>query len=91
MNNSLFNNPLVNQARKQMSPEELKLKESLGKEMFDTVDFETSTINNPKEDAFQKILNYLNSGLDVQYLSPDEIKILEEHLGKDWKQEIINN
>jgi len=56
--NDLFDNPMINSARKAMTPEQKKRYSIIGEEMYNTIDFPTSTI---KDKSCIKV----NTGYDI--------------------------
>jgi hypothetical protein len=94
-NYDLFNNPMVNAARKAMSESDLKRYETIGKELYNNVDFETSNIlNNDISGSIKNALLYieegLKSGLNPNDLEEDEKKLLKELYGEKWIDRYIN-
>jgi hypothetical protein len=86
--NSLWDNDMVNAAKKSMSKEELLRYEKIGESMFKDIDFETSAISNNKDpllsDAVAYIIEGLKSGLHPSMLDSDELNVLENYYGKEW-------
>ncbi len=84
---SLFDNPHINNARSQMSKEELDEYERKGKDMYNTVDFTTSTIINPDPNpcSLVYIVRSLRSGLHPDDLLEEEVQLLVKYYGEDWK------
>ena len=89
----LWNNPMVDQAKKALSAEDQENYARIGEEMFSTVDFENSTINQQDmeaqivESAFY-IFEKIKSGLHPSYLEEGEINVLEEAFGKTWYKKL---
>jgi hypothetical protein len=85
--NTLFNNPAVLNAKKSLSPEEYMRYEKIGKELYETVDFNNNEIlNNKKIDTndIDYIIEGIKSGLHPSMLSTEEKKQLNNIIGKNW-------
>lgn len=82
----LFDNPTFNNMKKQLSKEEKEKYEKIGKEMYENVDFEKSTVPGAI-DALAQIRVMLNSGMHPSFLSYEEKEFLENYLGKEWYKE----
>ena len=80
----LFNNPMVDAAKKSMDPKDLEKYRLLGESMYKDIDFETGTINNSINDSLNKLHVVLMSGLHPSMLTDDEKYILESEIGKEW-------
>ena len=88
LQNDLFNNPMVENARKSMSPEQLQHYKEIGEQMHNSIDFNTNQVLNQEEHLIESVayvMEGLKSGLHFSYLSKDEEQLLENHYGKDWK------
>lgn len=90
-NSSLWNNEMVNNALKSMSPEELEKYKKIGESMYKDIDYETSKVidkNNTLPPFLTDAVNYiselLKSGLHPSMLEKEEINVLEEVYGKKW-------
>jgi hypothetical protein len=85
----LFDNPMVQQARKAMTPEQIAEYERIGEEMYSTVDFENEQIlnnaNDPLAEPYAYIKELMKSGLQPEDLDESEQKIMENIEGPDWK------
>jgi|LauGreDrversion4_2_1035121.scaffolds.fasta_scaffold1278404_1 hypothetical protein len=89
---ALFNNPMVERARKAMSPEQLKEYEEIGKYMYDNTKFETINAINPNcpnmtgdmLDALDYIDVSIRSGQHISTLEDNEKMILKEAYGEKW-------
>lgn len=91
--NDLFNNPMVENARKNMSPEQLQHYKEIGEKMHNSIDFNTNQLLNQEEHLIESVayvMEGLKSGLHPSYLSKDEEQLLENHYGKDWKSIVSN-
>lgn len=84
----LFNNPMVNNALKSMTPEQLAEYKNMGNYLFNSVDFVDSKILNhnpiPVEESIAYIEQGIKSGLLPQDLTEDEVEHLETVYGKQW-------
>ena len=84
----LFNNPMVESARKSLSPEQQEEYKRMGEYMFKNMETQVSeTIlkTNPTQDDLARYASdALKSGGDPNDLSDDELRALEVVYGKDW-------
>lgn len=85
----LFNNPMVDMARKAMTPEQIEEYKRIGEYMYNDKAFELFTNGSKiKKSTNTDYLKYaeisLKSGLDPFELSPPEIESLEEAYGSEW-------
>lgn len=84
----LFDNPMINAARKALSEEDKKRYETIGKEMYNTIDFETSKVLNnmppPMQEAVLYVEEGLKSGLLPKDLEDDEKVLMKEAYGEKW-------
>jgi len=88
-NNSLYDNPMVESARQNMTKEQLEAYKSQGESMYNSIDFVDNngkSRNAPEEllDAASYIINSINSGMHISYLEENEKFLLEDVLGKEW-------
>jgi hypothetical protein len=88
-NNSLYDNPMVESARQNMTKEQLDAYKSQGESMYNSIDFVDNngkSRNAPEEllDAASYIINSINSGMHISYLEENEKFLLEDVLGKEW-------
>lgn len=89
----LFDNPMINNAMKALTPEQKKEYEEIGKYMFKTDYAKTAlkdkTIDPEKElnDLVNYSLNAIKSGLHPSDLSEKELRILFEIKGDKWYEE----
>lgn len=87
--NSLYDNPMVESARQNMTKEQLEAYKSQGESMYNSIDFVDNngkSRNAPEEllDAVSYIINSINSGMHISYLEENEKFLLEDVLGKEW-------
>ena len=84
----LFNNPMIEAAKRSMSKDELKHFETLGRELYGDVDFETSqNLRNmppPMVEALAYIESCLNAGFHPSYLEDNEKMLLKDAYGEKW-------
>ena len=83
----LFNNPMVDSARKSMSKEVLERYEAWGHAVFDDIDYETAAVSKyppPMLDALAYVEESLKSGQHPSTLSTEEKALLNEMRGKEW-------
>ena len=84
----LFNNPLINNALKSMTPEQIEEYKKFGEYMYGTVNFQDSSlINNlppPMEESVAYIEEGIKSGLLPEDLTENEVCLLYEAYGKEW-------
>lgn len=83
----LFDNPMVQQAKKSLSQKDIERYQYLGEELYKNIDFEKASVNNippPIQNALAYIENMINSGLHPSVLEEDEKNILKEIYGEEW-------
>lgn len=84
----LFNNPMVQSAKKAMRKEDLQRYKDWGEAIFtDDIDYETASVTKyppPMLDALAYIENAVKSGQHPSTLTVDEVKLLNEMRGKEW-------
>ena len=92
INHGLFDNPMVQNIIKSMSPEEVVKYKKMGEELYGNIDFETSEIKNnqpvPANEALHYIKSALNSGLLIEDLTEKELEFLKNHYGENWKEKL---
>lgn len=75
-------------AKNSMSKEELEYYEKIGKEMYESIDYENSTVLNQPDEPLIESVAYIKeavkSGLHPSYLTEDERKVMEEWKGPEW-------
>ena len=84
--NTLFDNPYINNIKKNMSKEDIKKYEEIGKAMYNTMDFEKGKPIGTEE-PIENIKIQLRSGLHPSMLDEDEKKFMNEYGGKEWWKE----
>ncbi len=84
----LFNNPMVQSAKKAMKEEDLQRYKEWGEAVFtDDIDYETASVTKyppPMLDALAYVENAIKSGQHPSTLSEDEKNLLSEMKGKEW-------
>jgi hypothetical protein len=85
---NLFDDPMINNAVKNLTPEQVEHYKNIGKEMYGSIDFEKSKVLNNIPPYMDESLAYISSGLRSGILPKDlekeEIAVLEECYGKEW-------
>ena len=87
MDNDIFNNPMIQAAKKALPKEEKERYAKLGEELFKNIDFEKCSVNNippMMEESLLYIESMLKSGLHPSMLSDEEKFILKDILGDKW-------
>lgn len=82
---SLFNNPIIERLRETLPKEKQEELAAIGKEMYETIDFENNTITDQIRVSHIHIRAGLMSGLNPDDLDEDEQAIMMEVEGEDWK------
>ena len=84
----IWNNPMVNNALKAMSKEDLEKYKKVGEQLYGNVNFEDSTVVNqlmtPADEAVAYIEEGLKSGLLPQDLDENEVILLQQTYGEEW-------
>lgn len=83
----LFNNPMIENAKKALTKEDRDFYRDWGKAMFDGIDYETGVVNQMPAmvaDAMAYVENSLKSGQHPSTLTEDEKNMLTEIRGKEW-------
>lgn len=84
-------NPIVSQAMKFMSPEDLQRYKDIGIQFYGSIDFENSEIltNKPPPDTddIDYIIESLKSGLLPSMLETDEQEKMKQKYGDKWYQQ----
>jgi hypothetical protein len=84
----LFNNPMVNNALKAMTPEQISNYKKLGEHMYGNVNFvDSKIINNvcpPMEESVAYVEEGIKSGLLPCDLTEDEVILLTSAFGPRW-------
>lgn len=89
--NDLFNNPMVTNAFKAMTPQQRADYKKIGEKMYGSVDFEDSKIINQMPEPLDEAALYIKSGLDSGLLPEDldanDKEIMTQVYGPDWMDE----
>jgi len=84
----LFNNPMVNNALKAMSPEQLKDYKRMGEYMYGNIDFVDNKVINGLDKSLDESAFYigegLKAGLSPSDLDENEVQILTSVYGEEW-------
>jgi len=84
----LWNNPMVNNAMRNMSQEDLENFKKIGEQMYGNINFTDGTIKNkvppPMEEAVAYVEEGIKSGILPEDLEEDEVHLLEDAYGKEW-------
>ncbi len=85
-----MNPALYEQARRGMSDVDVQQYQNIGKEFYESFDFEKMKTLTPSQDADAESIAYITeavkSGLHPDYLDENEVYIMEQHYGKDWRK-----
>ena len=84
---NLFDNPMIRNALKSLTPEQVKAYQKIGEQLYGQMDFETMGSNNitkDMKDAGDYIKEQIKSGLHPSELELNEKEIMKEVFGKDW-------
>lgn len=84
----LWNNPMVNNALKAMSKEDLEKYKKIGEQLYGNINFQDSTLVNqlitPVEEAVAYVEEGLKSGLLPEDLEENEVILLHKTYGDKW-------
>ena len=87
---SLWDNDMVKNALKSMSPKDLQHYKKLGESLYKDLDFQTSKVENDANlppfmtDALAYVVETLKSGLHPSMLNENEKFLLQEGFGSKW-------
>jgi len=84
---NLFDNPMIEQAKKAMSKKDLERYEDWGHAVFDDIDYESTAMTKyppPMIDALAYIEDSIKSGQHPSTLNKDELNLLVEIRGENW-------
>lgn len=79
----LFDNPMFQQMKQSLSKEDQQKYDQIGKDMYESVNFETGEVEEAV-DVLSQLKIMLQSGLHPSFLSYEEKQFLENYLGKTW-------
>jgi hypothetical protein len=82
-NDPLFDNPMFQQMKQSLSKEDQKKYDQIGKELYESVNFETGEVEG-SIDVLSQLKIMIQSGLHPSFLSYEEKQFLENYLGKTW-------
>ena len=86
--NSLFKNPMVEQAMRIMKTEDREKFKRWGDFMYNRVDYEQrekiNSLDPSTEEKVMYVVESLNSGLHPRYLKRNELEIITNYYGKEW-------
>lgn len=89
--NTLWNNPMVNAARQNMTPEQKEAYKKMGEHIYGHNNFEEDgffdDIEKPIKDAAIYLKEAVKSGLHPSMLNDNEKKILSDIFGEKWYEE----
>lgn len=87
---NLFDNPTINEMKKNLSDEDKKKYEKIGESMYNSIDYNSGvTLDKNSYDmtlVIKYILEGLKSGLSVDDLLENEVAILVQAFGEDWQE-----
>ena len=81
---NLFNDPQIMAVKNSLPPKVLEDYRLKGESMYNSIDFENSSINKVINDSVFEITELIKSGLHPSMLSDSEKFILEENISKTW-------
>lgn len=82
---SLFDNPMVNAAKKAMTPEQLEEYKRIGEHMFGNMDFSTGQSFPPNfKEAGEYLSEAIKSGLHPSMMEDNEKAVMKEVYGEKW-------
>lgn len=87
--NDLFDNPMVREARKNMSQEQIDALEKKGEDIFanDITILGTENDETNSKEVLEQLTIMLKSGLHPSYLSRDEKDFLKSYVGEKWYED----
>jgi hypothetical protein len=91
MNDDLFDNPMIREARKQIPKEQQEKWAKMGEEMYNTVDFvdaegKSQTIPEDMMEGAAYVIDSIKSGMHISYLEKNERDLLKEIYGSKWHE-----
>jgi len=87
--NDLFDNPMVREARKNMTQEEIDSLAKKGEDIFanDITIMGTENDETNSKEVLEQLKLMLKSGLHPSYLSRDEKDFLKNYIGEKWYED----
>jgi hypothetical protein len=87
----LFNNSLVNNALKALSPEQIENYKKIGEQLYGNINFEDAKILNqiapPTAESVAYVEEGIKSGLLTEDLTEDEVVLLSKVYGEKWYEQ----
>jgi hypothetical protein len=91
-NNDIWDNDMVRNIRKNLTPEQIKEYERMGEYMYGDMDFEKiqkegfvkAFEDKSNQDEVARVYEMVKSGLHPVYMELDDIKTMENSFGKKW-------
>ena len=84
----LFNNPMVNNALKALTPEQIEDYRKIGEQLYGNINFEDSKILNNMPAPMAESVAYVEEGIKAGLLpcdlTEDEVVLLTEAYGEKW-------
>ncbi|OUW96008.1 MAG: hypothetical protein CBD97_02005 [Pelagibacteraceae bacterium TMED237] len=91
---NLFNNPMIDEAKKAMSKKDIERYEKIGEEIWKNIDFVNNdvitegniinTVTPEMKEGINQIIAQINSGLHPSMLEDNEKIFMADALGKEW-------
>ena len=87
--NDIFNNPMINKARRTIPKEQQENWEKIGEEMYNSVDFvdadgKNQTVPESMMEGSAYVVDSITSGMHISYLEENEKELLKEVYGTSW-------
>lgn len=87
--NDIFNNPMINKARRTIPKEQQENWEKIGEEMYNSVDFvdadgKNQTVPESMMEGAAYVVDSITSGMHISYLEENEKELLKEVYGTSW-------
>lgn len=87
--NNLFNNPMVESAKKSMTPEQIEEYKRIGNYMYNSVDYKNTVDSidikeSNEEDLLIYAMEALKAGGDPKDLTEQELQVLNRIYGERW-------
>lgn len=88
-NNDIFNNPMINKARRTIPKEQQENWGKIGEEIYNSVDFvdadgKSQTVPESMMEGAAYIVDSITSGMHISYLEENEKELLKEVYGTSW-------
>ena len=84
----IWNNPMINNAIKALTPEQIKEYQQIGEYMYGKINFEDNKIINKMDPPIQESVAYIEEGLKAGLmpldLTEDEVVVLTKAYGEKW-------